>query len=574
MSAAETRQLLDAATAHHRAGRLREAQAAYQQVLSREPDNPDALGRLGALALQVGRADVAVGLLGRAVTLQPDFAPLRRELAGAYRALGRWPEALQQYRRAVAIDPASADSHCDLATALGAAGREGEAQAEFQRALEIDPGHAVANYNLGVSLQQQGHFAEAAESLRRAIARAPAFAIAHNNLGSVLRELGEPEEAIASYRRAIELAPADPRYRSNIALALQDLCRLDEAIESFDTALRLRPDYAKGRAFRALALLLKGDYERGWADYEWRRAIGITFADRSAGRPLWDGSDPAGRTILLHSEQGIGDTIQFVRYAPLLAARGARVIVQCQPTLKALLEPSLTARGVWRVLAEGEPAPEFDSYCPLPGLPHRFGTRPATIPAEVPYLDARPERVEDWRRWFSDPARVGSDQFKVGIVWAGAVGNRNDRRRSVRATDFMPLAQVPGVCLYSLQKGPPVAQLGESAPGLPAHDLDARLNDFADTAAALMNLDLVVTVDTSVAHLAGALGRPVWTLIPFSPDFRWMLGRSDSPWYPTMRLFRQGKPEDWDGVFREVAVALRDAASGGRTHSQSQSDST
>jgi hypothetical protein len=424
-----------------------------------------------------------------------------------------------------------------------------------------------------VSLQQQGRLAEAAEVLRRAIARAPTFALAHNNLGSVLRDAGDAEAALASYRQAIELAPGDPRYRNNLALALQDLCRLDEAIESFDTALRLRPEYQKARAFRALALLLVGDYARGWADYEARREIGVEFADYSAGRPLWDGSDPAGRTILLHGEQGIGDTIQFVRYAPLQAARGARVVVQCQPPLVPLLEPSLAARGVWRVVALDEAPPEFDLYCPLPGLPHRFGTRVETIPANVPYLDAPPERVDEWRRWLSDPAREGFDAFRVGIVWAGAAGNLNDRRRSVRATDFMPLAQIPGVCLYSLQKGPPLAQLGESAPGLAAHDLDERLNDFADTAAVIMNLDLVVTVDTSVAHLAGALGRPVWTLLPFSPDFRWMLGRSDSPWYPTMRLFRQAKPGDWSSVFDDVALALRDAASG-RTYSHSQSDST
>ena len=495
----------------------------------------------------------AVARLEQAVAARPDAAQLRVELAAAYRAIGRLPDALRQYQWLVARHPDSPDARCNLATTLGALGREDEAQEEFARALSIDPGHAVANYNLAVGLQKQARFPEAAEALRRAVAREPRFAVAHNNLGSVLRELGDPEAAAESYRRAIGLAPNDPRYRSNLALAMQDLCRVDEAIAGFGTALRLRPDYAKARAFRSLALLLKGDYARGWADYEARREI-EAFPDRSAGRPKWDGSEPAGRTILLYNEQGIGDTIQFVRYAPLVAARGARVIVQCQPPLKTLLETSLPPRGVSRVVAEGEAVGGFDLYCPLPGLPHLFGTVVQTVPADVPYLQAPPDGVVAWRQ------RLGRDRtFKVGIVWAGAAGNRNDRRRSVRAAAFFPLSQVPGVTLYSLQKGPPLAQLGESAPGLPAHDLDAHLNDFADTASAVMNLDLVVTVDTSVAHLAGALGRPVWTLLPFSPDFRWMLGRSDSPWYPTMRLFRQPLPGDWGPVFEELAAALRSA---------------
>ena len=500
----------------------------------------------------------AAARMEQAVAARPDAAAVRADLAQAYRMLGRLPEALAQYQWIADRYPDSADARCNLATTLGALGREEEARTQFRRVLASDPGHAMANYNLGVGLQQQGRFEEAAEALRRAVARAPAFAVAHNNLGSVLRELGRPEQALESYRRAIGLAPDDPRYRNNLALALQDLCRLDEAMASFDAALRLRPDYTKAKAFRALALLLRGDYARGWADYEARREIDVEFPDRSAGRPKWDGSDPRGKTILLHNEQGIGDTIQFVRYAPLVASRGARVVVQCQPPLKALLEASLVPRGVWRVIAEGEPVGDFDVFCPLPGLPHLFGTRVESVPAAVPYLDAPADRVAAWRHRFSH-----DQTFKVGIVWAGAAGNRNDRRRSVRATDFFPLSQVPGVALYSLQKGPPLAQLGEFAPGLPAHELDEHLNDFADTAAAVTNLDLVVTVDTSVAHLAGALGRPVWTLLPFAPDFRWMLNRADTPWYPTMRLFRQAKPGDWPAVFEEVTEALRAAVAAG-----------
>jgi tetratricopeptide (TPR) repeat protein len=571
MTPPPTRQLLDAGAAHLRAGRLREAADLYQQVLTREPNNAEALANLGSVALQANRPDQAAELLTRAAQLRPDVAEVRYPLAAALRAMGRWPEALAQYRQAAALRPGSAHAICDVATTLGAMGREDEAAAEYRKALALDPDHAMANYNLGVGLQKQGRFSEAADALRRATRRAPDFAVAHNNLGSVLRELGEAGQAVESYRRAIALQPNDPRYHNNLALALQDLGRLDDALASFDQSLRLRPDYAKARAFRSLALLLTGDYARGLAEYEARREIEGHFADRSAGRPQWDGSDPAGKTVLLHAEQGLGDTIHFVRYAPLLAARGARVVVQCQPPLKSLLEASLTPRGVWRVVADGEAVPEFDLHCPLPGLPHRFGTRVETIPADVPYLTAPPERVDVWRRQIEQEETLppspgtpgegggeGRPPIRVGIAWAGAPGNRNDRRRSGTLGMFEPLARVPGVRLYSLQKGETAAADLVSRPaGMAVEGWGNRFTDFADTAAAVTNLDLVVCVDTSVAHLAGALGKRVWTLLPFAPDWRWMLGRADSPWYPTMRLFRQPAPGDWSAVFEAVESALR-----------------
>ena len=558
MTPPSTDQLLLAGAAHQRAGRLEEAAALYQQVLAVDPRNVAALDCCAALALRVNRPDHAARLLARAVEVRPDAVPLRYKFAAALRALGRLDQALEQSRAAAALQPGSADALCDVGSTLAAMGRESEAMAEFQKALALDPGHAAANYNFGVSLQKQRRFAEAAEALRWAIDRAPFFPVAHNNLGSVLRELDRPDEAIAHYRTAIEQKPDDPRYRSNLALALQDLGQIDEAVASFDDALRIRPDYFKAVAFRAMAVLLKGDYARGFAGYEARREVDGSFPDRSAGRPLWDGSDVAGKTVLLHAEQGLGDTIQFVRYTPLLAARGARVIVQCQPPLKTLLEASLLPRGVWQVAADGEAVPDFDLHCPLPGLPHRFGTRIDTIPADVPYLQAPPDRVGAWRQHVeADDASPGT-VFRVGIVWAGARGNRNDHRRSVPLALFGPLARVPGVRLYSLQKGETTAaDLAGKPDGMAVEDWGSDFADFADTAGALMNLDLVICVDTSVAHLAGALGRPVWTLVPFSPDWRWMLGRSDSPWYPTMRLFRQPKPGDWAGAVEALGEALR-----------------
>ena len=551
-------QLLHAAAAHQRAGRVEEAAAAYHQALVADPENVTALDCCAALALRVNRPDHAARLLARAVALRPDAIPLRYKFAAALRALGRFDQALEQSRAAAAMQPGSADALCDVGSALAAMGRENEAMAEFQKALALDSEHAAANYNLGVSLQRQRRFAEAADALGRAIACNPSFPVAHNNLGSVVRELNRPDEALLHYRTAIEQRPDDPRYRSNLALALQDLGRVDEAIASFDEALRLRPDYVKAVAFRAMALLLQGDYARGFAGYEARREVGGAISDRSAGRPLWDGSYIEGRTILLHTEQGLGDTIHFVRYSPLLAERGARVIVECQPPLKSLLEASLLPRGVWRVVTDGDTFPDFDLHCPLPGLPHRFGTRLETIPADVPYLHAPADRIDAWRRRIEAEDASPGKTFRVGIVWAGARGNRNDHRRSVPLGLFSPLARVLSVRLYSLQKGETTAADLEGRPaGMAVEDWGSAFADFADTAGAMMSLDLVVCVDTSVAHLAGALGTRVWTLIPFSPDWRWMVNRSDSPWYPTMRLFRQPKPGDWAGAFEMVEAALR-----------------
>ena len=442
--------------------------------------------------------------------------------------------------------------------ASAAGGRWARAAAEFARAVALDPSAAAAHYNLGVALQKLGRLDDAAAALREAVRLAPSLAAAHNSLGSVLRDAGAPEEALAGYRRAAELAPADARYAANVGTALHDLGRVDEAVASFDHALRLDPDYARGRAHRALSLLLAGDYARGLADYE-ARPVGQTAAAAARG-PAWDGSDPSGKTIQLHGEQGLGDTIQFVRYAPLLAARGATVAVQCPAPLVRLLRESLPPRGVSGVFAEGEPPPSYDVHCPLPGLPYRFGTRVKTIPADVPYLAAPADRVAAWRaRAAGDAAAPAGRALRVGLVWAGGNSHPNDRRRSAPLAAFEPLAAVPGVRLYSLQKGERAAAL-RNAPGWAPQDWGAAFDDFADTAAAIESLDLVISVDTSVAHLAGALGRPVWTLLPFAPDWRWLLGRADSPWYPTMRLFRQPRPGDWSAVVRDVQLALTEVA--------------
>jgi hypothetical protein len=299
--------------------------------------------------------------------------------------------------------------------------------------------------------------------------------------------------------------------------------------------------------------LLLGDYPNGWRGYETRWRIPESFPPRDFRQPVWDGSDISGKTVLLHAEQGFGDTIQFCRYAPLVAERGATVIVECQPPLAALLQ---TLAGVKQVVPRGEPLPDFDLQCPLLGLPLRFGTTVETTPARVPYLHADEQRVARWRE------KIGQgDGLRVGIAWAGAAGYGNDQRRSLTLSSFAPLAQIEGIRWYSLQKGDAAKQAEHPRQGMHLFDFTSDLNDFADTAALIANLDLLICVDTAVAHLGGALGKPVWTMLPFCPDWRWMLGREDSPWYPTMRLFRQPTRGDWLSVMQRIRGELQNHSS-------------
>jgi hypothetical protein len=328
---------------------------------------------------------------------------------------------------------------------------------------------------------------------------------------------------------------------------LQAQGRLDEAVAWFTLALERTPELGSVHMNYALACLQRGDFARGWTEYEWRfhcREHPIL----AQGMPPWDGSPLHGRSILLWAEQGLGDSIQFIRYAPAVARRGGRVIVSCPRLLVRILA---TCPGVAQAIPEGAPQTDFDCHAPLMSLPRIFGTTVDTIPAEVPYLEADLALATLWR---DELARFGG--FRIGIAWQGNPDHKKDRHRSFRLARFQPLASVPGVRLFSLQKGPGTEQLDELAGRFPVTDLGGRLDDFTDTAALVQNLDLVITPDTSLAHLAGALGVPVWVMIPFASDWRWLLGREDTPWYPSMRLFRQRRWGDWDEVFSRMAREL------------------
>jgi tetratricopeptide (TPR) repeat protein len=445
--------------------------------------------------------------------------------------------------------------------ALVRAGRFVEAETACRRELLRDPQNARALNNLANVLEELGRLDEAEAAYRRAIAARPDFAVAHYNLGLLMQGRRRLDEAERAYADAVALRPDLVQAHNNRGAALRDLRRLDEALAAFEAAVRLRPDYADAQFNQAMCRLMMGDFARGWAQYEWRwRVAQAGPARRGFDRPAWIGGErPAGRTLLAHAEQGYGDTLQFCRFVPKLAALGARVVLEVQPGLERLLSG---LDGVDHVFARGEPPPMFDVHTPLMSLPLALGVGLDEVAAGGTYLSADPRAAEAWAQRL-----VGVAGMRVGLVWAGAarpdqpIAAAVDARRSVPLSALAPLAAIPGVRFVSLQTGAPTGQLrGQPWPGPAIIDPADALGDFADTAALVANLDLVISCDTAVAPLAGAMGKPVWILSRFDGCWRWLEGRDDSPWYPTARLFRQTAPGDWAGVVERVAAALRGRA--------------
>jgi tetratricopeptide (TPR) repeat protein/GR25 family glycosyltransferase involved in LPS biosynthesis len=473
-----------------------------------------------------------------------------RALADAAR--GDSPAAAEGLRQALRLRPDYAEAHHNLGVTLARLGRPDEALDAFRRAVRCRPDYAAALARLAPALAERGRAGEAADAYRRLLRLRPDDAAAHNALGLLLARQGRPAEAAEAFRRAVDLDAGPAAHHHNLGAALAEQGRPDEALACFEQALRRQPDHAEAHKARAMAWLLQGDFARGWEEYEWRWRC-ADFSPRAYCTPPWDGGPLDGRTILLHAEQGLGDTLQFVRYAPLLRRRGAAVLVACPPPLVPLLR---TCPGVTRVVAQGSPLPEFDCHAPLLSLPRLLGTTPASVPADVPYLAADPELTARWQRELA-----GVRGLKVGVVWQGSPGNGADRRRSFPLARLAPLVAVPGVELFSLQKGRGAEQLAEATGRFRVTDLGSRLDlsggAFTGTAAALRALDLLVTCDTACAHLAGALGVRAWVALSYAADWRWLLGRDDSPWYPTERLFRQPALGDWDAVFARMAAELR-----------------
>ncbi|MCC7487794.1 MAG: glycosyltransferase family protein [Burkholderiales bacterium] len=541
------------AQALHRAGRLPEAERLYRELLRSRGHHPDLVNALASLCIRQGRAAEAVPLLEGVLRRDPGCAEAHHQLGNALDASGRPVEAMARYRQATVLDPAMAAAHNNLGRALAAAGYRDEACLSYERAIALRPDYALAHYNLGNTLSALERKDEAIASYRRAIAIAPEHAESHNNLGNAFNDLGRFENAIASYREAIRVRPGMAEAHHNLGATLKDLQRHGEALASLERALDIDPGHAGARFQRSTLRLALGEYETGWPEYEWRWRIRGAERERGFREPLWLGSPPpAGKTILVHAEQGYGDTLQFVRYAPHLAALGARVILEVQRPLARLLQGM---PGIATVVARGEALPPFDLQCPMMSLPLALGTTLASIPAATPYLAPPRDRVAYWRAAVGESGTPG-----VGLCWAGSsrAGNpaafRIDRRRSLTLAQLAPLAAVGGVRFFSLQKGPAATQAPPA--GMTLVDRAGELEDFADTAALVAALDLVISVDTAVAHLAAALGKPVWMLSRFDACWRWLTDRDDSPWYPTLRLYRQETPGDWSSPISRLAEAL------------------
>jgi Tfp pilus assembly protein PilF len=424
-----------------------------------------------------------------------------------------------------------------------------EALASYDRALAVRPDYAEALSNRGVTLHELKRFDEALASYDRALAVRPDYAEALSNRGVTLHDLKRFDEALASYDRALAVGPDYAEALSNRGVTLRALKRFDEALASYERALALRPDYAQAHWNKSLLQLLTGDFDSGWREHEWRwKNESLGLVKPNFAQPLWLGENEIkDKTILLHGEQGFGDTIQFCRYVPLVTARGARVLLGVQAPLLGLMA---SFADVAQVISEKDKLPHFDLHCPLASLPLAFGTRIESIPANVPYLTASPESI---RSQTFTPGSKGD--LKIGLAWSGRPEHKNDANRSINLRSLLPLLDVKAN-FVSLQKD---VRANDAAVLKCRSDLvhfADELKTFSDTAGVISKLDLVISVDTSVAHLAGALAKPVWILLPFVSDWRWLLDREDSPWYPTARLFRQTAPGDWSDVISRVADEL------------------
>jgi Flp pilus assembly protein TadD len=500
------------------AGRIQEAEQICRQILAVHSDFADAWHLLGVVALQTDRYEAAETYIAKAINL----------------------------------DSTKSSFYCNLGNVLKAQKRFDEAIGCFGRAIELEPSDPELHYNLGNTLRADERLEEAVACYRRALEIDPTYALAHDNLGSTLQHLGRLDEAIARYRCALEHKPDESRTHSNLGNALQRLRRFDEAAACYARALELDPRQPYAHFSSAALKLLTGDFSQGWAEYEWRWKLS-ELRERQFSEPQWNGEELGQRHIFLHAEQAFGDTIQFIRYAALVKERNPRATLTVElprPLTKLLAK----CPGIDQLVAEGDELPPFDIHLPLASLPGIFNTTLTTIPNRIPYLSADRVLRDEWR------VKLGSfNGLRIGINWRGRALTR-DRDLPVRF--FADLASLPGVQLISLQKQSAHDELDDAKQRLPivslGPDFDRHHGAFMDTAAVMMNLDLVISSDTAIAHLAGALGVPVWLALPYVPEWRWLLDRSDSPWYPTMRLFRQKKVGDWEGVFEEVREGLRE----------------
>ena len=572
------KQQLQAAMELHRKGAWSEAKLLYEGILENQPDNFDALQLLGVLASQTKNYEASVALIAKAIAINPGQATVHANLGFALKSLGRYAESVDSYLNAIKLKPDLADAHlhcglaylglgqplqaidsfdqvialriadaqayCNRGVALAKLGRFEEAIASYQTAISFKPDFAEAHFNWGNALQSLRRYAMAIATYDQAIALRADYADAYTNRGNALKELDRFTEAIESYASAIAAKPDHIEAHMNQGVAHYECLEIEKALACYDRSLQIQADYAEAQWNKALALLLSGDLENGLQLHEsrWRRST-FTSKRRDFKQPLWLGdASLQGKTILLHAEQGLGDTIQFCRYCEAVQALGATVLLEVQAPLVGLLA---SLRGVSRLIRQGDPLPDFDFHCPLMSLPLAMKTRIDSIPAAARYLYCQPDKREVWK------LKLGtSNTLRIGLAWSGSQQHKNDKNRSIELTELM--SHLPTDYTYiSLQKE--IRRKDKDT--LEEFNIDhfgEEIDGFSDTAALCDLMDLVISVDTSVAHLASALGKSVFLLLPVVPDWRWMLNSSDSPWYSSMRIYRQIETKQWRDVFAQM----------------------
>jgi tetratricopeptide (TPR) repeat protein len=540
---------LQRAMAHQQKGNVKEAEACYRSLLLVEPNDATVIRLLGLLHLYRGDFIAAIGLFERALRVNPDLVDAHVGLGNAFAAQGKLPAAEAAYNRALKLDSKNLEALNNLGNTLQRMRRFAEAASALRSGISINPKLAELHNNLGNALQAEKNLDEAVAAYREAILLKPDFAQAHNNLGNVLKARNDLPDAVTSYERALALNPRYVEALNNLGNTLHAQGRSAEALLSYGRSLQVKPDQGDAPFYESLVHLTLGDLAQGFAKYEHRWRSDLRSALRPFAQPQWLGDvDLKGKVLLLHAEQGLGDSLHFVRYAPLAAERGATVILEVQPVLKRLLR---NVPGVQIVLAKGEPLPAFDLHCPLLSLPYAFRTTLFNIPSPASFLTIPPGQSDFWRDRLAMRPHP-----RVGLMWTGNPHHLNDRNRSLPLAQLHSLLDGRKGTFYSLQKEYRSDEERLAARQMGIIDLSAEIGDFESTAALVAQLDLVISVDTSMAHLAGSLDRPVWILLPFCPDWRWMLQRTDTPWYPSARLFRQERPADWSRPIRELTAAL------------------
>ena len=576
-------------------GRFNESIKCYQQAIALRPDLAEIHYDLGNTYHCQNAYTDAIRSFQRALKLKPDFVEAHYNLANTYMDRGDLMAAISHYQHALVLKPAYAEAYFNLGIACFELGKYDEAAAAYQNAVEVMPDMAGAYYNMGLTryrqkklnaaiscyqkaielkgafpeaynnmgnaYQDQKQHPEAISCFRKALDLKPDYADAYYNLGKSLNEQSCYPDAIAAYQKALQVNPNHYKAANNMAKTYQDVREVQNAIYWFQKALHIKPDYAEAHFNLATAYLLTGEFQEGWKAYEWRfkrREWKRTYPYRY-NKPLWSGEDFVGKRLFVHSEQGIGDILQFGRYLPWVKTRGGTVIFETRKALMGLFKIMSGIDELVMFSTDGNPTTEFDLYVPLANLPGIFNTTLENIPADVPYLFADREKSAVWKD------RLKVTGLKIGLVWAGT---DTDPRRACALEWLKPLSDITGVDLYGLQKGIAAEQIEvEGLPqGMRMTNLGQEFEDFTDTAAVIENLDMVISIDTSVAHLAGAMGKPVWLMLPYASDWRWLLNRDDSPWYPTMRLFRQPTPGNWEALGQQLANKLQQFAAKHKMH--------